>query len=120
MLICVSSKDDNFVPNKKYELNDGYVYTENDFSINTVAYLSIQDAIENLKAKGYEFKEDISYTSDNKSNNQRQDNGFFGFNDIFGNIFSFMNDTQAQSTEQKKAEAENMKNDILSEILKGL
>lgn len=114
-LICVSSKDDTFVVNNKYEMNDGYIYGENDISVNTVAYQSTAEAIEDLKKKGYEFKEDNPYNSTSSFN--------FNTGDIFGDIFSFMNGAGVppeKDYEQKRKEAENMKNDMLSQILNGM
>lgn len=116
-LTCVSSKDDNFQVNKEYTIDNGYIYTEYDISINTKEYLSEDEAIEDLKQKGYEFKK--------KGIHFKNDNGSFSHgtfdNAIFGDLSSFMESlSQSASTKEKQAEAETLKNDMLKEILKGL
>ncbi len=110
-LICVSSKDDNFIVNKEYILDDGYIYTESDISINTGKYSSEEDAMEDLKKKGYEFK---------KKGIGSFQNDAFGTGGIFGDLSSFINSISPEpSVDTKRAEAESMKNDILADILKG-
>lgn len=114
-LICVSSKDENFLPNKEYTLDNGYIYTEFDISINTREYASEEEAIEELKKKGYEFKKKGLNFGGNKTNN----GPFDSF--MFGDLSSFMNSISPEpSVDTKRAEAESMKNDILRDILKGL
>lgn len=117
-LICTSSKNDNFQVNKEYAIDNGYIYTEYDISINTKEYLSEDEAIEDLKQKGYEFKKKgIQFKS---GFNGSFSNGTFD-NAIFGDLSSFMESlSQSASTKEKQAEAETLKNDMLKEILKGL
>lgn len=106
-LICVSSKDDNFIPNKEYVIDEGYIYTESDISINTQAFNSEEEAIEELKKKGYEFKKKgISM------------GGSAFDHSIFGDLSSFMSSISPEpSVDAKRAEAESMKNNILKDIL---
>lgn len=113
-LICVSSKDDNFIPNKEYVIDEGYIYTESDISINTQAFNSEEEAIEELKKKGYEFKKKgVSFGGS-------MGGGAFDHS-IFGDLSSFMGSISPEpSVDAKRAEAESMKNDILKDILGGL
>lgn len=115
-LVCISSKDDNFQVNKEYTIDNGYIYTEFDISINTREYSSEEDAIEDLRIKGYEFKKKgLNFNSGAFSNDA------FGTGAIFGDLASFMSSISPEpSVDAKRAEAENMKNDILSSILKGM
>ena len=105
-LICVSSPDFNFQVNKEYEVSEGFLYTENDISINTRAYISETDAIQDLKTKGYIFKPQTATFA-------------FGGNFNTDNIFGEFNES-GKSMNQKRTEAENMKNDILNSILKNM
>lgn len=104
-IICKKSLDNSFITNKEYELINGFLYTEQDISINTKAYQSEDDAILDLNNKGYEFIKSKMSSSSN-----------FTTNDIFGDIFSSMGYT---NTNQKRSEAESLKNDILRDILNG-
>ena len=113
ILICKKTKDDNFIINKEYTMNNGYLYTEYDISINTSSYNSVENAIQDLANKGYEFVL--------KNNTNKQQSDAFGFSpeSIFGDIFSMYNSnsTQNYQTNIKKEDAENLKNDILKNIL---
>lgn len=113
ILICVDCRDNSFIKDKEYQIEDGFLYTEQDVSINTKAYENVLEAIDDLKKKGYSFKEKETKSSDSFGSH-------FTMNDIFGDIFSmYENNTNKDDINQKRQEAENLKNDILSQILKG-
>lgn len=114
IIICVNSKDDSFVINREYQIEDGFIYTEQNVSINTKPYNNITEAIDDLKNKGYIFKSKIEKTSDAFGGN-------FTTNDIFGDIFSMCGDINlnTKTQDEKRKEAESLKNDILGNILKG-
>ena len=112
-LICISSIDNSFIKGKEYKVEDGYLYTEQDISINTNIYKNSLEAIEDLKTKGYSFKE-------KEVTNSAAFNSHFTMNDVFGDIFSmYENNTNKDDINQKRQDAENLKNNILSQILKG-
>lgn len=113
ILICIDCRDNSFIKGKEYQIEDGFLYTEQDVSINTKAYENVLEAIDDLKKKGYSFKEKETNSSDSSGSH-------FTMNDIFGDIFSmYENITNKDDINQKRQEAENLKNDILSQILKG-
>lgn len=115
-LICTSSKDDSFYVNKEYSIDNGYIYTEHDISINNKAYSSEEEAIEDLKQKGYVFKrKGIQFKSGSTGSFS---NGAFD-SAIFGDFSSFMESlSQDSSIKEKQNEAESLKNDMLERILR--
>lgn len=102
-LICVSSPDNLFITNKEYTLQDGLLFTEQDFSINNEKFSDINLLLNYLKEQGYIFKLKDNYSSQSIHFNNPFDFGF-------GNIYN---------TQPNRQDAENLKNDILKDLLNG-
>ena len=110
VIICKKTIDNCFIMNKEYIIDDGFLYTEQDVSINTKPYNSIEEAINDLSNKGYVFVSKNSYGTQSDA---------FGFSpeNIFGDIFSMYGNVNTQTSDSKRAEAEDLKNSILKNIL---
>lgn len=124
VLICKKTKDNNFIVNKEYIIDNGYIYSEFDISINTSPYNSVSDAIQDLTNKGYIFELKSIYSESSNFNNcgsnESSYSSAFDFSpeNIFGDIFSMYNtNSTPNNTNAQRIQAENLKNDILKNIL---